>query len=89
MKNTRTVSLPDVTTRWIRIGLTVLLSVLILALASCSSRRAGITHHYNNEFGSGTIYIEGSDYGHHGKKPKKLKKPKKPKKHKKHHRHDD
>ena len=72
-----------------RLGLVFLLSAVMFALASCSSRRAGISHNYNSPFGSGTFYVEGSDHGHKHKKPKKPKKPKhkKPKKHK--HHHDD
>ena len=73
-----------------RLGLVFLLSAVMFALASCSSRRAGISHNYNSPFGSGTFYVEGSDHGHKHKKPKKPKKPKH-KKHKKHkhHHHDD
>ena len=72
-----------------RLGLVFLLSAVMFALASCSSRRAGISHNYDSPFGSGTFYVEGSDHGHKHKKPKKPKKPKH-KKHKKHkHHHDD
>ena len=73
-----------------RLGLVFLLSAVMFALASCSSRRAGISHNYNSPFGSGTFYVEGSDHGHKHKKPKKPMKPKH-KKHKKHkhHHHDD
>ncbi|MBD5170625.1 MAG: hypothetical protein HDT07_01265 [Bacteroidales bacterium] len=77
-----------------RLGLVFLLSAVMFALASCSSRRAGISHNYDSPFGSGMFYVEGSDHGHghKHKKPKKPKKPKhkKPKKHKHHkHHHDD
>lgn len=80
--------------RSVRIGAMMLMSVLMLALASCSSRRAGITHNYSTPYGNGTLYFEGSDHGGPGPKHKKPKKPKKPKhkkeKHdKKHHGHHD
>ena len=79
--------IPSAGSRKIRIGLVMMLSVLMLALASCTSRRAGISHNYDTPFGSGTVYVEGYDHGHKHKKPKKPK-HKKPKKKKHHHHHD-